>query len=140
MGSADKGGTVSEYARIALAGIRMVNGAAALFAPKFMARRLGVDPDANTTSLYVLRLFGVRTVLIGAELLLPEGEERARAVRVAPLIHASDTAAATIALTRRHLPVKSAVTAVLISAVNTVLALLAQAEVEEPRGRRRKKR
>ena len=52
-----------DSARIALAGIRLFNGIAALFVPATLARRLGVDPETNRAALYVLRLFGVRTIL-----------------------------------------------------------------------------
>ena len=61
---ARKADRAGDYARIALASIRLFNGAAALFVPATLARRLGVDPETNRAALYVLRLFGVRTVLI----------------------------------------------------------------------------
>jgi hypothetical protein len=116
-----------EYARITLAGIRLFNGIAALIAPTTLARRLGVDPEANPAALYVLRLFGVRTVLIGAQLLLPNGRLRVHSLRVAPVIHALDATAAVIAGAQGQLPRRAATTAALISTVNTVLALIAQA-------------
>jgi hypothetical protein len=59
-------GRAHDFARITLAGIRLFNGVAALFVPTTLARRLGVDPEANPAALYALPLFGVRTVLIGA--------------------------------------------------------------------------
>src|SRR3712207_7487934 len=46
--------------RIALAGIRLFNGTAALLAPAWLTRRLGVDPDTNPAVIYVFRLFGIR--------------------------------------------------------------------------------
>src|SRR5215207_5166386 len=116
----------NEYSRILLAGIRLFNGIAALFAPRALARQLGVDPDANPAALYVLRLFGVRTVLIGAQLLLRDGALRAHSLRVAPVIHAVDAAAALIAGERGYLPLRAATTAALISTVNTGLAVVAQ--------------
>ena len=57
--------------------VRLVNGAAALFAPAAMARRLGVDPDEHGPALYALRLFGVRTVLIGIDYLRRDTSHRA---------------------------------------------------------------
>ena len=42
-------------------------------------------------------MFGIRTVLIGAELLMQTGDRRAEALRRAILIHASDTLAALLA-------------------------------------------
>ena len=114
-----------DYARITLAGIRLFNGVAALFVPATLARQLGVDPAANPAALYALRLFGVRTVLIGAQLLLRDDEVRAHSLRVAPAIHALDASAALIAGERGQLPRRAATTAAIISTVNTVLAILA---------------
>jgi hypothetical protein len=115
-----------DYARITLAGIRLFNGVAALFVPTTLARRLGVDPEANPAALYALRLFGVRTVLIGAQLLLRDGGVRAHSLRVAPVIHALDATAALVAGNRGQLPRRAATTAAVISTVNTVLAVIAQ--------------
>jgi hypothetical protein len=123
---AGKFGRVHDYARITLAGIRMFNGVAALFVPATLARRLGIDPEANPAALYALRLFGVRTVLIGAQLLLRDGGLRAHSLRVAPVVHALDATAALIAGDRGQLPRRAATTAALISTVNTVLAIVAQ--------------
>jgi hypothetical protein len=114
-----------DYARITLAGIRLFNGVAALFVPATLARQLGVDPAANPAALYALRLFGVRTVLIGAQLLLRDGGVRAHSLRVAPAIHALDASAALIAGERGQLPRRAATTAAIISSVNTVLAIVA---------------
>lgn len=110
-----------EGARIALAGIRLVNGIAALVAPGFLARRLNVDPAANPSLLYVFRMFGIRTILVAIDLLRPDEARRAAAVRAAVPIHASDTLAALIASSRGQPR-----TTVLISALNTALAVLAQ--------------
>ena len=114
-----------DYARITLACIRLFNGVAALFVPATLARQLGVDPAANPAALYALRLFGVRTVLIGAQLLLRDGGVRAHSLRVAPAIHALDASAALIAGERGQLPRRAATTAAIISTVNTVLAIVA---------------
>jgi len=119
-------GRLSDVARVLLAGIRLVNGSVALVAPTAFARRAGVDPEASPAVLYALRLFGVRTVLIGTDLLRRDPEARARALRVAPLIHVSDVAAAAIAGGQRQLPAKAARTAVLVSSANVLLALLAR--------------
>lgn len=119
-------GKVPNAARVLLAGVRLVNGTASLVAPATFARRLGVDPEANGSALYALRLFGVRTILIGADLLSRNPEVRARALRVAVRVHASDTAAAAIAGATRQLPAKGAKAAVITSSVNTVLAVVAR--------------
>jgi hypothetical protein len=114
----------ADYARLALAGTRLINGALALLAPAFLVRRLGVNPKTSPALLYVFRMFGVRTVLIGLDL-LRAGPPREKALRAAPYIHASDTTAAVLALLG-GLDKRSAVTIVAISAVNTVLAVLAR--------------
>src|SRR5918994_1506439 len=131
-GRFDHASRVHEYARITLSAIRLFNGTAALFAPAALVRRLGVDPEANPAALYALRMFGVRTVLIGAQLLLRNGGLRAHSLRVAPVVHVLDAAAAMIAGAQGQLPRRAATTAALISTVNTVLAVVAQTrKVEE---------
>jgi hypothetical protein len=120
-------GGAAGFARVTLATIRIVNGGTALFAPSFLARKLGVEPDDNQAIRYVLRMFGVRTILIGIELVLPDGEVRTAAVRVAPVIHATDTVSAAIAGLTRQVPARPALTATAISALNTALALTARA-------------
>jgi hypothetical protein len=116
--------TARTAARYLLGGIRLFNGAAALFAPAPLGRRLGVDPDANPAAVYVLRLFGVRTVYIGAELILARGDHLRDALRTAPAVHLSDTLSAVAAGAAGQLPKKSARTATIISGVNFALAVL----------------
>jgi hypothetical protein len=117
---------VRDLARISLGVIRSINGLLALFAPKFMLRKLEVDPDRNGAAIYALRMFGVRTVFLGAELFLKEGEEREKALQTGAVIHASDAISAAIVWARGYLPRRAAAVATLISCVNTVLALAAQ--------------
>lgn len=114
--------------RKVLAAIRIFNGTAALLAPQFLLRRLGTDLSQDRSGIYPFRMFGIRTVLIGADLLLLQGEQRRRATQLAVLIHASDTVAAATAGLRGDLPRKAAATTTLISAGNTVLAVLATRE------------
>ena len=113
-----------DIARVLLALIRLFNGAAALLAPQFLAKQLGVDPDANPAMLYVFRMFGIRTVLIALDLLFQSGEKRTDAVRRAVLIHASDTVAAWLATMSGRFP-KNGKYIVWISALNTALAVVA---------------
>src|SRR5919204_3533205 len=115
-----------DTARTLLACIRLINGGLALLAPGFLARRLGVDPDRQPAILYVFRMFGIRTVLIGADLLLQTDQQQADNVRRAVLIHASDTLAAGLAARTGRLPGAAGLTITLISAVNTLLALYAR--------------
>jgi hypothetical protein len=116
--------SIPEYARVLLACIRLLNGGLALFMPGFLARQIGVDPDANPGVLYVFRMFGIRTVLIGGELLLSTGERRQAALQRAVVIHASDTLAAFLATQSSQYPQKNR-TIVWISALNTLLAFIA---------------
>jgi hypothetical protein len=120
----------------ALGCVRLFFGTTSLLAPVTVARRLGVDPEANAAPVHPLRMFGIRTVLIGAELLFGDDRTRARSIRLAPVIHASDTASAALAGLGRQMPARAAVTATLISAANTGLALMAQ----PPKRRRRLRR
>ena len=121
MGGQDR---TRDYARIALAWIRLINGALALVAPAFLARQVGVDPELNPGVTYAFRMFGIRTVIIGADLLLQTGEQRARSLRLAVLIHASDTLSALLAALSQHFPGRARFI-VVISAINTALAVYA---------------
>ena len=60
---------VGEGARVLLGLIRLVNGTAAMVAPEPIGRRLGIEPEENPAASYVTRLFGIRTMLIGYDLL-----------------------------------------------------------------------
>ena len=114
--------------RRVLAGVRILNGTAGLLAPEFLLRRLGAALQHDRSGIYPFRMFGIRTVLIGADLLLLHGEQRRRATQLAVLIHATDTASAVTAGLRGDLPRRAAVVTTLISAGNTVLAILATRE------------
>lgn len=116
--------SLSDNARVALACIRLLNGGMALLAPGFLAKQVGIDPDANPGATYVFRMFGIRTVLIGADLLTQDGERRQEALSRAALIHASDTLAAFLAALNGNFPNRGRVI-IAISAVNTLLAVLA---------------
>jgi hypothetical protein len=111
-----------------LAAVRLVNGTAGLLAPELLLRRLGADATTGRFGIYPFRMFGIRTILIGADLLVLRGAEHRRAVRRAVLIHASDTISAALAGYRGDLPRKAAVATTAISGVNTVLAVIAARE------------
>lgn len=112
-------------ARLLLAAIRLLNGAAALLVPQLLARRLGADPDTDPAVLYALRMFGIRTVVIGVDLLVQTGERRAESLRRGILIHASDTIAAALAGLSGRLPGRTGLMITLISLANTLLATYA---------------
>jgi hypothetical protein len=107
-----------------LGAIRLVNGAVALVVPEMMARRLGTDPDANPAPIYPLRMFGVRTVVLGAELLIGDEETRRRSAKVGRVIHASDTVAVALGGIRGQLPRRMAAMVTGLSALNTLLSFL----------------
>jgi hypothetical protein len=113
-------------ARLALAAIRLTVGTTALFAPKTFARRLEIDPDAQPAVLYIARMFGIRTIFIGADILVPDGALRNQALRAGVMIHMSDATAAAIAGLRRQLPPRAAMMAMLLSILNATLALIAR--------------
>jgi hypothetical protein len=108
-----------------LAVIRIVNGTLGLLAPHVLAARTSTDPD-STEPYYAFRMFGIRTVVLGVDLLTLTGPAQQRARTQAVIIHASDTAAALLGGLRGDVPPKVAKTTVAISAVNTVLAVVAK--------------
>ncbi len=114
-----------DAARRTLGVIRIVNGAAGLFAPRMLLGRLGVDAAAPQAATYPFRMFGIRTLIIGADLWLLRGEDLRRATKTAVLIHATDTVSAAATAVRGDLPRKQALVATGISAVNTALAVVA---------------
>src|SRR5688500_19457532 len=62
----------SDYARFTLAGVRLFNGVTGLLVPGKVAARLGADPEASPGLAYMQRMFGIRTILIAAELVIPD--------------------------------------------------------------------
>jgi hypothetical protein len=113
-----------DLARRALAGIRILNGAAGLLDPGFLSRRLGVE-QAAAPMAYPFRMFGIRTILIGADLFARDPSVRRHALRAAVVVHASDTISAVVAARSGALPRRAARTATAISAVNLILAVTA---------------
>ena len=115
--------TVLSKARYVLAAIRIVNGLLALVAPSVIIKRFGENPGQNAAAIYGLRLFGVRTVLIGADLITQHGEPLQHSINQAVLIHASDTLTAAALGTSGRIRPRMAVPLTLISALNTALAV-----------------
>jgi hypothetical protein len=123
----------SDLARVTLAGIRMFNGAGALVAPQAFARRMGTEADAQGAAVHALRMFGIRTVLIALDLLSRDPAVRQHALRLALLVHVSDTVSAARAGLAGQLPRKSAIVTTGISAGNVVLAAIASSELRKRR-------
>jgi len=117
---------LGKSARYALGGIRILAGGTGLLAPAMIITRFGdVDPSANPAAIYGLRLFGIRTVLIGADLIRLRGRDLDRALWAAPLIHASDTATVLALQHNKQLSPERARPLALISGLNTALAVTA---------------
>ncbi|GAB7035700.1 hypothetical protein AB0G35_15675 [Streptomyces sp. NPDC021749] len=106
----------------ALAGIRLFNGATGLLTPSVLIRRLDPDHEPGPAAVYAFRLFGIRTVLLGLDLLTHDGARLHEDLRKAVLIHGSDTATAAMLGIRGQVPPRTAALITLISATNTLLA------------------
>ena len=124
--------STTDIARVVLAGVRLTMGSAGLLAPDLVIRRLAIDPAAQPAMRYPLRMFGIRTVLIGADLLSGNGSRRQHAELVAPVVHGSDTLAASLAWHRGDLPGRAGAMVTAVSATNLALALLALASRPGP--------
>lgn len=121
--------------RVALGLVRLVNGVLGLLVPHVLIRRIDPAEPPSPAAVYAFRLFGIRTILIGRDLLRPPGAQRTRAVEEAPLIHASDTATATLLTLSGRVPLKSGLPLVAISGLNTVLAFAARRATRPAGGR-----
>jgi hypothetical protein len=118
----------SDHARVALGVIRLTNGALATLAPTVLIRRLGITRETNPAATYVFRMFGIRTIFLGLDLLAGDGDLRRRAIDRAPAIHAVDTLAALAAGASRQLSIRGALTAGAVSIVNLGLAVAASTQ------------
>jgi hypothetical protein len=113
----------------ALAVIRLVTGFLALVFPVLLVSRTSEDPS-DTAPYYAFRMFGIRTVVLGADLLLLQGAALERATKEAVIIHSSDTVCAAIGGIRGDLSTRAARITVAISSVNTALAVLAHVKAK----------
>ena len=111
------------FAWKALAAIMLTNGTLAVVAPRWLAGQLGVRAELQPAMLYALRMFGIRTVLVAADLCL-EPRRRRRALKEGILMHSTDAAAAMVAVSLGQLPFRSGVLAGGISVANTLLCLV----------------
>jgi len=118
-----RGVRVHRPARYALAAVRLVNGGVGLVAPGLFIGRFDPDRPASPAAIYAFRLFGIRTILIGLDLLRPARAQRA--AREGVLIHASDTVTAASLAISGAVPRKTGIVTAAISAGNVVLAVLA---------------
>ena len=117
--------SIGEAARFALAGIRVINGSLALIAPDVIIGRFGEQPASDNAAKYGLRMFGIRTVLLGVDLMALRGKPLRRALGQAVIIHGTDTATAALLGVSGQVKPRTAVPLTLISMTNTVLAITA---------------
>jgi hypothetical protein len=128
-------GTLGTAARFALGGVRLVAGTTGLLAPAMIIGRFGDEnPAHNPAAIYGLRLFGIRSVLIGADLFRLRGRDLDRALRTAPLIHASDVATVLTLLRKKQISPESARPLLVLSGANTLFAVLALVGSRRGRG------
>lgn len=113
------------WARRLLAVIRLTNGLLGLLAPQILIRRLATDPAVDKSAFYPFRMFGIRTVVLGVDLLTMREEQLARADATAIIIHSADTISAAVGGIRGDVPIKVARMTTTISAINTILAIIA---------------
>jgi hypothetical protein len=123
---------VADVARVLLACVRLTMGTAGLLAPGMVIRRLDIDPSVQPGMRYPLRMFGIRTVLIAADLLRRNGPDRRHAVLLAPVVHGTDTVSAYLAWRRGDLPPRAGTMTTAISVVNLILALVSLAMAPRP--------
>ena len=114
---------VHRPARYALAAVRLVNGGLGLLAPRLLIGRFDPGRPPSPAAVYAFRLFGIRTVLVGLDLLRPARAQRA--AREGVLIHASDTVTAAALALSGAVPRRTGIVTTAISAGNVVLAVLA---------------
>lgn len=126
---------ISLSASRTLGAVRLTTGTLGLFAPQILVQRFGKSTQNEVAAAYAFRLFGVRTIILGVELLLMKGQAREQAVKLAPIIHGSDTLAALIAARQGNLPKAAGLSLVGISAINTALALLSRSAGKTPPGK-----
>lgn len=116
---------IGQAARFALAGIRIINGGIALIAPGVIIGRFGEEPAADNAAVYGLRMFGVRTVVLGVDLVARTGDSLRRALGQAVFIHGTDTATAALLGFSGRVRPRTAIPLTLISLTNTALAVTA---------------
>ena len=117
-------------ARVLLAVIRLANGTLGLVAPELLIGQIEPGRPPGASAIYAFRLFGVRTVFLGAELLVRRDAELQRALRQGVVIHASDVATSTLLGVRHQ---TSPRTSAMLAAISTVNVLLAVAALEPNR-------
>lgn len=102
-----------------------MNGALGLAAPQFLASRVAAAEPPSVAATYAFRMFGIRTILLAAELVVIRDQGRRRTLRRAVVIHGSDTVSAAALALGRRVPGRTGALLTGISATNVALALIA---------------
>ncbi len=111
-------------ARQGLAGVRILMGTLGLVAPAVLIKRMEPDGTQSPAAVYAFRLFGIRTILLGFDLLVRPDEEVQRQLRQGVVIHASDVVTVVMLGVRHKIPHRTAVLTTLISSANLALAIV----------------
>jgi hypothetical protein len=121
------GGTVIDrrYAIYGLAAIRILNGTLGLVAPKVLIKRVDPSTDVSPAAIYAFRMFGIRTIWLGVDLLVRPQPEVQRALQEGVVIHASDMVTAALLGLEHKVSKRTAVLITAISATNVALAAVA---------------
>jgi hypothetical protein len=120
-------------ARNALAGVRGTFGTVALVAPGLTARVFGIDPTSPAATRYLVRLFGVRDVLMAHQLVSAvDDDEAEEALRGGILVDAVDLLAALAAMSRGHVSARTGLLGATGSAASLALGFLGRSRPLEP--------
>ena len=115
-----------DYNRL-LNGSRMAVGLAALAVPGHAFRSSGLDDRNNPQLPFVMRMFGVRDLVLGAGALSTSGEERRRWLQAGVAADVVDALAAIAGHRAGYLPTSGAVMLTLTAATGTALGMAALA-------------
>jgi hypothetical protein len=117
--------TVAPVARPALrvlAGGRFLLGVTSIVAPKWFGRVVGIENEPTTT--YMTRVYGARAIAMGLSYLTSPPAAQARWERLGLAIDLSDTAAGTVHVVRRDVPLRAALSMVALTGGYAVLGAL----------------
>lgn len=110
-------------ARQGLAGVRLAMGTLGLVAPDLLIKRMEPVGEPSPAAVYAFRLFGIRTILLGIDLLVRADDEVQRELRQGVVIHLSDVVTVVLLGLRHKIPQRTAVLTTLISGTNIALAV-----------------
>ena len=108
-----------------LAGVRLANGTTGLVAPQLLIRRIDPAQAVSPAGIYAFRLFGVRTMFLGAELLIRRDAQLQHGLREGLVIHASDVATSVLVGVQRQVTPRTSALLATISAITVPLAATA---------------